>query len=98
MGATLPKRAYSAPYMSTPINEETHDKIDTNECNKCCRSGGDLIKEEEKDLTGRKVKEVNKNSLSSKDKVESGVYVPSRPPKKTRGKQADEVDTATNIS
>ena len=80
------------------FNEETHDKIGTNKCNEFGRSEGDLIKDEKKALTGREDNEVNKNSLSSKDKVESGVYVPSRPPKKTRGKQADEVDTATNIS
>ena len=30
----------------------THDKIGTKKCNKFGRSGGDLIKEEEKALTG----------------------------------------------
>ena len=54
-----------------------------------------IIKEEEKALTCQEDKEVNKTSLSSKDKVESGVYVPSRPPKKPGGKEADEVDITT---
>ena len=80
------------------FDKETHGKIATNKCNEFARSGGDLIKEEEKALTGREDEEVNKNSLSSKDKVESGVYVPRRPPKKPGGKEADEVDITTNIS
>ena len=79
------------------FDEETHDKIGTNECNEFGKSGGDLIKEEEKALTGREDKEVNKNSLSSKDKVESAVYVPNRPLKKPGWKEADKVDTTTNI-
>ena len=49
-------------------------------------------------MIGREDKEINKNSLSSKDKVESGVYVPSRPPKKPGGKEADEVGTTTKMS
>ena len=80
------------------FDEDIHDKSGTNECNKIGRSGGDLIKEEEKALTGQEDKEINKNSLSSKDKVGSGVYVPSRPPKNPGGKEVDEVDTATNMS
>ena len=36
--------------------------------------------------------------MSSKDKGESGVYVPSRPPKKPGGREADEVDTTTTVS
>ena len=75
------------------FDKDIHDKIGTNKCNKFGRSGGDLIKEEEKALTGQEDNGINKNSLSSKDKVESGVSVPSRPPKKTGGKEADEVDT-----
>ena len=35
--------------------------------------------------------------MSSKDKVESGAYVPSRPPKKPGGKGTDEVDTTTKM-
>ena len=35
------------------FEKETHDKIGTNECNEFGRSEGDLIKEEEKALTGR---------------------------------------------
>ena len=35
--------------------------------------------------------------MSSKDKVESGIYVPSRPPKKPGGEEADEVDTTTTM-
>ena len=62
------------------------------------RSRGDLIKKEEKALTGREDKEINKNSLSSNDKVESGIYVPSRPPKKPGGKEADEDDTTIKMS
>ena len=68
------------------IDEDTHDKIGTNECNKVGRSGGELIKE--------KVLSI-KNSWSSKDKVESGEYVLSRPPKKPGGEETDEVDTTT---
>ena len=64
------------------FNENIHDKIGTNECNKFGRSGGDIIKKKEKALTGREDKEMNKNSLNSKDKVEKGVHVPSRPPTK----------------
>ena len=54
-----------------------------------------LHKEEKKALTGQEHKEINKNSLSIKDKVERGVYVPSRPQKKPGGKEANEVDTTT---
>ena len=36
--------------------------------------------------------------MSSKDKVESRIYVPSRPPKKPGGEEADEVDTAIKMS
>ena len=68
------------------FDEDIHDKIGTNECNKFGRSGGDIIKKKEKALTGREDKEMNKNSLNSKDKVENGVYVPSRPPTKPGGK------------
>ena len=40
--------------MVVPISsdEDIHDKIGTNECNKFGRSGGDVIKEEEKASTG----------------------------------------------
>ena len=69
------------------FGKETHDKIGTNECNEFGRSEGDLIKEEKKTLTGREDKEVNKNSLSSKDMVDSGVYVPCQPPKKPGGEK-----------
>ena len=34
------------------FNKETHDKIGTNKCNGFGRSGGDLLEEEEKALTG----------------------------------------------
>ena len=80
------------------FDEDIHDKIGTNECNKIGRNGEDLIKEEENAVTGREDKDINKNSLSSKDKVESGIYVPSRPPKKLGGKEADEADTTIKIS
>ena len=53
-------------------------------------------KEEEKATTGREDREIIKNSRSSKDKVESGEYALSRPPKKPRGKEADEADTYNN--
>ena len=41
--------------MVVPISsdEDIHDKIGTNECNKFGRSGGDVIKEEEKASTGQ---------------------------------------------
>ena len=80
------------------FDEDIQDKIWTKECNKIGRSRGNLIKEEEKALTGQKDKEINKNSLSSKDKVESWVYVLSRLPKKPGGKEADKVDTTTTMS
>ena len=80
------------------FDKNIHDKIGSNECDKFGRSGGDVIEEEEKALTGREDKEINKNSSSSKDKVESGVYVPSRLPKKPAGKEADEVDTTNKMS
>ena len=79
------------------FDEDIHDKIGTNGCNKIGRNGGDLIKEEEKAVTGREDKEINKNSLSSKDKVKSGMCVPSRPPKKPGGEEADEVDTTAAV-
>ena len=63
------------------FDKDIHDKIGTNECNKIGRSGGDLIKKEENAVICREEREINKNSLSSKDKVESGVYVPRHPPK-----------------
>ena len=66
------------------FDEDICNKIRTNDYNKVGRSGGDPIKEEEKGLTGREDKENSKNSLRSNDKVESGVYVPSRPPKKVK--------------
>ena len=80
------------------MTERLTTRLEQNECNAFGRSGGDRIKEEKKALTCRENKEVNKNSLSSKDKVESGVYVPTRPPKKPGGKEVDEVNTTTNIS
>ena len=80
------------------FDEDIHNKIGTNECNKCGKSEGDLTKGEEKALADREDKEINKKSLSSKDKVESGVYVPSRPPKKPGEKDVDEMDTTANIS
>ena len=79
------------------FDKDIHDKSGTNECNKIGRSGGDLIKEEEKALTGQEDKEINKNSLSSKDKVERGIYVPSCLPKKPGGEEADEVDTTIKM-
>ena len=80
------------------FGEDIHDKIRTSKCNNFGRSGGDLIKEEEKASIGWEDKEINKNSLSSKDKVESGVYVPSWPPKKLGERETDEVDTTTTAS
>ena len=86
--------------MVVPISsdEDIHDKIETNECNKFGRSGGDVIKEEEKASTGQEDREIIKNSWSSKGKVESGEYVLSWPPKKPGGKEADEVGSTTTIS
>ena len=66
--------------------EIIHNKIGTNKRNQIGRSRGDLIKEKEKTVIGWEDREINENSLSSKDKVESGVYVPIRPPKKPGGK------------
>ena len=83
---------------SFSFDGDIHDKIGTNQCNKIDRSGRDRIKEEENSLKGREDKETNKNSLSSKDTVESGICVPSRPPKKPGGEEADEVDTAIKMS
>ena len=68
--------------------------------------GGFVVSKDQKRITDkygshvidREDKESNKNSLSSKDKVESGIYVPSRPPKKLGGKEADEADTTIKIS
>ena len=42
-------------------------------------SGGDFIHEEEKAATGREDRKINKNSWSSKNKVESEVYLWSKP-------------------
>ena len=36
--------------------------------------------------------------MSSKDKVENRVYLPSRPPTKPGGREADEVDTTTTVT
>ena len=41
------------------FDEDIHDKIVTNECNKIGRSRGDLIKEEEKALIGWEDKKIN---------------------------------------
>ena len=70
----------------------------TNAINLAYVSEGGFIQEEEKAVAGWEDRETYKNSWSSKDKVESGVYGLSRPPKKTGGKETDEVDTTTNTS
>ena len=69
------------------FDKDIHDKIGTNQCNKFGRSGGNLIKEEEKVLTGRKDKEIHKNTLSSKDKVESGVCICAEQTAKEAGRE-----------
>ena len=80
------------------FDDDIQDKIRTNEYNKVGRSERYFIKEEEKALTGQEDKEINKNSSSSKDKLESGVCVPSHLPKKPEGKEVDEVGTTTKMS
>ena len=62
----------AASCLARLMNDDIHEKTKTNECNKFGRSGGDVIKEEEKTSTGQADREIIKNNWSSKDKVESG--------------------------
>ena len=82
--------------MVVPISSDEYiqDKIGTNKCNEFGSSGGDIKKASK----GQEGREIIKNSWSSKDKVKSGEYVLSRPPKKPGGKEADDGVTATTIS
>ena len=79
-------------------DKDIHDKIGTNECNKFGKHGGDVSKEEEKASSGREDREVVKNSWSSKDKVESGEYMLSKPPEKPGRKEVDMVDITSSMS
>ena len=54
--------------------------------------------EKERTSKGQEGSETKTNSWSSYDKIKSGGYVLSRPPKKPGGKEADEVDTTTTVS
>ena len=54
--------------VSISSDEDIHDKIGTNECNKFGRSRGNVIKEEEKAPTGQEDNGSIKNSWNSKEK------------------------------
>ena len=76
---------------------EIHERIETNKSNKFSISGENK-KEEESTSKGQEGSEIKTNSRRSNNKTKSGEYMLSRPPKKARGQEADEVDTTTTVS
>ena len=76
------------------FNEDIYEKIGTNECNTIGKSGEDIIEEEQKSSTGRKDREIIKNSWSSKHKVEKWRIYAALPAEE----ETEEVDTLTTIS
>ena len=84
--------------LSNFLNEEIYERVETNEINKLSSSGGENKSEEEEVSKGQESREFNTKGSSSIDKAKSGKYVLSRPPKKPRGKEADELDITTTVS
>ena len=78
-------------------NKGIYERIETNKSNKFSNSGMNKSEEEEapKDQDSR---EINTNSSSSNDKTKSGEYVLNRLPKKPRGGEVYDNNTATTIS